>query len=280
MLSLRSPGSQLDIENPQAVFDDRLFRGSGTSQAAAVVSGSVAAAALAASDPHPGPGQEAPGLGLEEAAERGPARPGRRRAEPDDAEEPADPDGARRAPRTVAPATGLGSLDAARGSTDLVDASNGEVLAGEYDIFGAAWTPVRLGAAVRGRHRLERRHLERHPVVRAAPGPAPVELGGLERHPLVRHPLVGHPLDRCGLDRHPLEREQLDRHPLERQRLQRHPLVGNALERRHLELTALVGRTVGTPDRPARAVSPAPSGHSGRTAGPAPPARTVPARPD
>jgi serine protease AprX len=40
--SLRDPGSAIDQAHPGAVVDNRFFRGSGTSQAAAVVSGSVA----------------------------------------------------------------------------------------------------------------------------------------------------------------------------------------------------------------------------------------------
>jgi serine protease AprX len=42
LLSLRVPGSAIDQANPAAVVADRFFRGSGTSQAAAVVSGLVA----------------------------------------------------------------------------------------------------------------------------------------------------------------------------------------------------------------------------------------------
>ena len=39
ILGLRDPGSHIDQDNPQAVVNGRFFRGSGTSQAAAVVSG-------------------------------------------------------------------------------------------------------------------------------------------------------------------------------------------------------------------------------------------------
>lgn len=42
VLALASPGSRLAEENPKAVIDGRFMRGSGTSQAAAVVSGTVA----------------------------------------------------------------------------------------------------------------------------------------------------------------------------------------------------------------------------------------------
>ena len=42
MISLRVPGSTLDEEFPTARIGETFFRGSGTSQAAAVVSGLVA----------------------------------------------------------------------------------------------------------------------------------------------------------------------------------------------------------------------------------------------
>ena len=41
-MSLRDPGSYIDEAHPDARVDDRYFKGSGTSQAAAVVSGAVA----------------------------------------------------------------------------------------------------------------------------------------------------------------------------------------------------------------------------------------------
>jgi serine protease AprX len=42
LVSLRNPGSYADVNNPSARVGDRFFKGSGTSQAAAVVSGAVA----------------------------------------------------------------------------------------------------------------------------------------------------------------------------------------------------------------------------------------------
>ena len=42
VLGLRVPGSQIDVANPTAVVGTRFIRGSGTSQAAAVVSGTAA----------------------------------------------------------------------------------------------------------------------------------------------------------------------------------------------------------------------------------------------
>jgi len=130
--SLRSPGSILDLASPSA-SGSRLIRGSGTSQAAAVVSGAVAlllddrpqltpdqvkallvssAATLPAADP------DAQGAGLLDvlAASRA-----------------AVPGSVQRWPR----ASGTGSLDDARGSVRVEAGTS--ALDGERDIFGAAW---------------------------------------------------------------------------------------------------------------------------------------------
>jgi serine protease AprX len=145
MLSLRSPGSQLDMENPQARVMDRLFRGSGTSQAAAMVSGSVALLLeqrptltpdqvkklmVGASTRLPNADSRGQGAGvLNLSTLKGLPTPS-----------------AAASAQNATPSTGLGSLDAARGSTELVDATNGEVLEGENDIFGVAWTPATWAA--------------------------------------------------------------------------------------------------------------------------------------
>ncbi|MDQ1673739.1 MAG: serine protease AprX [Frankiaceae bacterium] len=141
MLSLRSPGSQLDMENPQAVFYNRLFRGSGTSQAAAVASGSVAL--LLSQRPGLTPDQVkelmvASAKKLPNADDRGQGAGVLNLTTLKGLPTPSVADSA----QPWAPATGLGSLDASRGSTELVDADTGEALTGEYDIFGAAWTPA------------------------------------------------------------------------------------------------------------------------------------------
>lgn len=141
MLSLRSPGSQLDLENPQAVFYNRLFRGSGTSQAAAVASGSVAL--LLSQRPGLTPDQVkelmvAAARKLPNADARGQGAGVLNLATLKNLTTPTVAASA----QPWAPATGLGSLDASRGSTDLTDAATGDVLSGEYDIFGTAWTPA------------------------------------------------------------------------------------------------------------------------------------------
>jgi hypothetical protein len=141
VLSLRAPGSELDTENPQAVFYNRLFRGSGTSQATAVVTGSVALLLsqrpyltpdqvkdllIGASTPLPNANRLGQGAGVLNLTAL--------RSEPTPS--------VLASTQLVIPSNGLGSLDASRGSLDLTDASTGEVLQGEYDIFGAAWTPA------------------------------------------------------------------------------------------------------------------------------------------
>jgi len=136
VVSLRAPGSSADIDFPMAEFDDRFFKGSGTSQAAAMVSGS--AALLLSQRPNLTPDQvkrilvdtsetvwwianECHGAGLINlaAAENAPTPPTAIAEQDHD------------------PATGLGSLEAARGSMHV--AMDNVTLTGEQDIFGQYW---------------------------------------------------------------------------------------------------------------------------------------------
>jgi serine protease AprX len=135
IVSLRDPGSLVDLNHPAArCYGTRFFRGSGTSQAAAFVSGS--AALLISQRPWIKPDQV-------KALLKNTARPLRG----------ADPaaqgaglinlKGARdaRTPSTSqswTPSKGTGSLDAARGSARLV--SDGVELRGEQDIFGTPFS--------------------------------------------------------------------------------------------------------------------------------------------
>jgi subtilisin family serine protease len=131
--SLRAPGSYIDQGYPQAVVGSRFFRGSGTSQAAAVVAGAAAliieqrpavtpdqvkALLLASTNPIPGASTAAQGAGLLDLKE---------------ARDRSTPTGKQNWPR----ANSLGSLDLARGNARLTD--GGSVLDGERDIFGHAW---------------------------------------------------------------------------------------------------------------------------------------------
>jgi serine protease AprX len=139
-VSLRVPGSYIDTAYPAARVGTQFFRGSGTSQAAAVVSGSVALLL-----------QQRPGLTPDQVK--------RLLTQTADPVAGADPLAAAagqldlaEATTTAAPAaatqrwtaaTGLGSLEQARGSNHVVDSETGTALTGERDIFGAAWVPAR-----------------------------------------------------------------------------------------------------------------------------------------
>jgi serine protease AprX len=171
IVSLRSPGSFVDETRPEGrVIGDRsgrLFRGSGTSQAAAVVSG--AAALMLQADPTLTPDQVKAalvrtadggrridrldgGAGLVDVAEAVEAvdiaKGSTQEDDADDAEDGDDGDreGAKGRPGWLAGAsqafpvaTGTGSLDAARGTSHLVDPETGEKLSGEVDVQGGPW---------------------------------------------------------------------------------------------------------------------------------------------
>ncbi len=142
VVSLRDPGSFVDTDYPGARVADasgqlRFFRGSGTSQAAAVVSGSVALLLeqrpkltpdevkqllMQTADPLPGADLISAGAGQLDIAEAAMlAAPG-----------PA-------AKQKYAAATGLGTLEGARGSAHVIDSVTGVALTGEKDIFGKPW---------------------------------------------------------------------------------------------------------------------------------------------
>jgi subtilisin family serine protease len=132
IVSLRVGGSQLDLSHPEGRVGQRFFKGSGTSQAAAIVSG--AAALIIEQRPNIAPDQ------LKDLFNSNAVKlPG--------ADPVAQGNGAlhlglivnaatnRTAIQTWQPSTGTGSLDAARGSLHVTDPAGNE-LAGEVDIFG------------------------------------------------------------------------------------------------------------------------------------------------
>ena len=146
VVSLRDPGSYIDITYPGARVADttgnvRFFRGSGTSQATAVMSGSVALLLqqrptltpdqvknllTSSADPLVGADPVAEGAGQLDIA--GAAALGT----------PKD----KKVTQSFAAATGLGSLEAARGTSHVADGV-GNKLTGEKDIFGAPWVPAK-----------------------------------------------------------------------------------------------------------------------------------------
>jgi serine protease AprX len=133
--SLRNPGSQIDEAHPGAVVNERFFRGSGTSQAAAVVSG--ASALLLQARPELTPDQvkkllttTARPLANASAQEQGAGRI--------DVNQAAGALTPYRSAQSFEPSTGTGSLEAARGTSHVEDA--GVALTGEVDIMGSPWT--------------------------------------------------------------------------------------------------------------------------------------------
>src|SRR3954454_15087475 len=135
IVSLRDQGSVIDTEYPKAVVNTRFFKGSGTSQATAVVSGTVAlllqqhptwtpdqgkAALTTTAVPLPQATAQDRGAGLVNVFAAGTAVLGT-------------------SPQAWTKSTGLGTLEASRGTKHV--GSNGTDLTGEQDIIGAAWRP-------------------------------------------------------------------------------------------------------------------------------------------
>jgi subtilisin family serine protease len=143
MVSLRDPGSYVDQTfGATGQVGDRFFRGSGTSQAAAVVSG--AAALLLSQRPWLTPDQVK--QVLVDSARRLDGQPETRQGAGEldlraALRERVDGDGDRG--RADGPAAlGTGTLEGARGSSHV--SMNGVVLSGEQDIFGRAWNSAAM----------------------------------------------------------------------------------------------------------------------------------------
>ena len=133
ILGLRVPGSRLDQDNPQAVVNNRFFRGTGSSQAAAMTSGAAALylskyptatpdqvkrALMSTASMPVAAAQVYAGLGVPNLnSALGVAPPA--------------------ASQAATGAVGTGSLEAARGSAHVNDGVAD--LTGEQDIFGHAW---------------------------------------------------------------------------------------------------------------------------------------------
>lgn len=143
ILSLRNPGSFADDANPGAVVDGRYFKGSGTSQSAAMVSGGIALMLQHRPQLTPdqvkalivGPGTAHLGIVPPTGCPR------KTSLKLNQVLAAAIPTTLQSNPA----ATGLGTLEASRGTDHLTE--DGVVLAGEMDIFGqpfstATWAPL------------------------------------------------------------------------------------------------------------------------------------------
>ena len=138
---LRVPGSHVDLTFPGGRISDRFFRGSGTSQAAAIVSG--AAALVIQQRPQISPDELK--LLLTSTARDLPAADARGQGAG-----MLSLDLALRAPTTPtvqpwARSTGTGSLELARGGNHLI--LDGVALEGERDLFGAPFDSAAMAAA-------------------------------------------------------------------------------------------------------------------------------------
>jgi len=154
LVSVRAAGSLIDVNNPSGLVSGdvsgTLFRGSGTSQAAAVVSGSVAL--LLQAYPNLTPDQVKYALTYDIgvvknsssiAAGAGTLNLGKAL---DTANHLSGTDNTATTLRAAAvqsfpSSTGQGSIDAARGGSVLVDA-DGNDLSGEIDVQGNTWDPA------------------------------------------------------------------------------------------------------------------------------------------
>ena len=220
MVSLRSAGSYLDATYPAARIGERFFRGSGTSQAAAVVSG--AAALLISQRPGLTPDQVKALLtrlcvaDLPSASATPRARVCSTCAAARAAPTPVN------ATQTFAVSTGVGSLELSRGSVHVT--VGGRTVRGEVDVRGRSFDARNWAAGLRN-GQLERHDLVRHDLVRH----------DLVGHDLVRHDLVGHDLVRHDVVGHDLERHDVVGHDLVRHDLVGHDLVRHDLVRGRVE---------------------------------------------
>jgi serine protease AprX len=142
IVSLRDPDSLIDQAFPGGRVGDEFFRGSGSSQAAAVTSGAVAL--LLQQFPNLTPDQvKADLIAAGTPIKTAPLNlldAGLRSINVNRGVDRAKDvlSGKIKSTQDFAPATGLGTLEGARGTYHLVD-DTGAVLSGEIDVTGAAW---------------------------------------------------------------------------------------------------------------------------------------------
>ncbi len=146
VVSLRVPGSYADTAHPEGRLpgDDagRFFRGSGTSQAAAVVSGE---AALLFSARPKLTAEQAKAVLMQTAAPLSGSDPAQGRGVTDIAAAVSLVKSKAALPSSSSASlpwsSGLGSLEASRGGEHVIDPDTGTALSGEVDALGSPWRP-------------------------------------------------------------------------------------------------------------------------------------------
>src|SRR5450631_4108238 len=154
LVSARAPGSFIDVNNPSGLVSGdtsgKLFRGSGTSQSAAVVSGSVALLLQAYPTLTPDQVKFALTSSADPVTNASPTADGAGTLNLTNALDAAShltgTDKTAASLRAAAvqgfpSSTGQGSIDAARGGSVVVDAA-GNDLSGEIDVQGNPWNPA------------------------------------------------------------------------------------------------------------------------------------------
>ncbi len=141
VIGLRAPGSYIDMKYPSGRVGDSYFKGSGTSQSTAVVSGAVAL--LLSARPSLKPDQVKALLTgtADDLPSADPLGSGAGRIDVNHALWTRAPYGAT---QTFTRATGLGLLQRSRGSAVVVD-GDGVPLVGEVDIFGQPYSVAASG---------------------------------------------------------------------------------------------------------------------------------------
>ncbi len=221
---------------PQGLLGDRFFRGSGTSQSAALVSGAVAL--VLQKYPNATPDQVkallmGSGYWLNKAKSQA---IGGGELQLTTALTMTLPVSVQMWPSSV----GTGSLELARGTDHVSD--DGVVLAGELDIFGFPFNSAVMAAPRSRRQLVVRRRVERQQL----------EWEQLVRQLVVRQQLEWEQLVRQLVVRQQLEWEQLVRQLVVRQQLEWEQLVRQLVVRQQLEhgRLVLVGQGRGAPRPP------------------------------
>ena len=141
IVSLRDPLSRIDQEHPEGFVSDTLFKGSGSSQAAAVVTGAVALVRQAHPTWTPDQVKAALQLDTRNASPRNPIYSGSGVIHLDDIVDMKAP----RSVQTFAKSDGSGSIEAARGPIHMV--IDGQVITGEVTVLGNPWNGARWTGA-------------------------------------------------------------------------------------------------------------------------------------